>query len=83
MWLQAKGIDSLADPAFNSEKVLINLFLRYNTAMPSSASVERLFSLWWKLQHAHVYEGEHAAEPGLDCGCAKDIFSSLNFQNQI
>ncbi|KAK8382392.1 hypothetical protein O3P69_015373 [Scylla paramamosain] len=45
VWLEAKGTESLADPAFNSEKVLINLFLRYNTAMPSSAVVERLFSL--------------------------------------
>ena len=35
----------MVNAGFNSEKVLIDLFLRYNTAMPSSAAVERLFSL--------------------------------------
>lgn len=45
VWLEGKSTDSLTDPAFNHEKVLIDIFIRYNTAMPSSASVERLFSL--------------------------------------
>ncbi|XP_045122606.1 uncharacterized protein LOC123511056 [Portunus trituberculatus] len=45
VWLQSRGTESLADPAFNNEKVLINLFLRYNTAMPSSTAVEPLTSL--------------------------------------
>ena len=45
MWLEAKVTDSLEDTAFNSEKALIELFVRYNTAMPSSAAVEHLFSL--------------------------------------
>ncbi len=40
IWLQANGTDSLAEAAFHSEKVLIDLFLRYNTAMPSSAAVD-------------------------------------------
>src|SRR5678815_1629102 len=35
-WLQAKPTDSLSDLAFNNEKVLIDLFIRYNTAMPVS-----------------------------------------------
>ena len=45
LWLEAKVTDSLEGTAFNSGKALTELFVRHNTAMPSSAAVERLFSL--------------------------------------
>ena len=41
-WLDSK--DSFTDAAFLGEPVLIELFIKYNTAIPSSAAVERLFS---------------------------------------
>ncbi|KAK8389225.1 hypothetical protein O3P69_020872 [Scylla paramamosain] len=45
VWLQNKGKERLTDPTFNNEKVPINLLFRYNTAMPSNAAEECLFSL--------------------------------------
>ena len=42
-WLDAYSHDSFDDAVFFNEKVLIDLFIKYNTAIPSSAAVERLF----------------------------------------
>ena len=44
IWLDSKSKDSFTDAAFLGEPVLIELFIKYNTAIPSSAAVERLFS---------------------------------------
>ena len=41
--MDSKSKDSFTDAAFLEEPVLIDLFIRYNTAIPSSAAVERLF----------------------------------------
>jgi len=44
-WVKSKPTDEFTDHAFLGEKVLIDLFLQYNTPIPSSAAVERLFCM--------------------------------------
>lgn len=44
-WLDSKSKESFTDATFLGERILINLFIKYNTAIPSSAAVERLFSM--------------------------------------
>ena len=43
-WLDSKSKESFTDAAFLGEPVLVELFIKYNTAIPPSAAVERLFS---------------------------------------
>lgn len=45
MWLDMKSNDSFNDAAFLGENIIVHLFIKYNTAVPSSAAVERLFSV--------------------------------------
>jgi hypothetical protein len=43
-WTETTGSDKLEDSDFQREPSLIDLFIEFNTPVPSSAGVERLFS---------------------------------------